>query len=136
MSKGTALVAGLLCLLAGACSKQAAPYGSAADVARALNANGVNCSRFALSPAGKVDTKRVASGEQVNAKSIVAQAGSCSIGTRKLLVLTFKDAAQRDRWLGLGKLYGAVVVGPNWAVSTQSKAVADDIKGAIGGELR
>ncbi len=130
------MVAGMLCLLAGACSKQAAPYGSAADVARALNANGVDCSKFALSPAGKVDTKRVASGEQVNAKSSVAQAGSCSTGPRKLLVLTFKDAAQRDRWLSLGKLYGAVVVGPNWAVSTQSKRIAEDITGAIGGDVQ
>jgi hypothetical protein len=136
MTVRKAVVVGAICLLAGACSKSAESYGSAADVARELNAKGVSCSHFALSPPGTAGSMRLSSGSQVTAKSIVKQAGSCSTGTGKLLVVTFKDAARRDQWLEVGKLYGSVVVGPNWAISTQSKATADDITGAIGGEVR
>jgi hypothetical protein len=135
MRRRMALVAGVMFLLAGACSKQASSYGSAADVARALNANGVSCAHFALSPAGKKGT-RVSSAEQVTAKSTVKQAGSCSTGSGKLLVFTFRDSARRDKWLEVGMLYGSVVVGPNWAVSTQTKDEAEDVKGALGGDVR
>jgi hypothetical protein len=53
-----------------------------------------------------------------------------------MLLFTFKTTSLRDRWLTLGKLYGSVVVGPNWTVTTHSKELADRVSGAIGGDVQ
>jgi hypothetical protein len=66
----------------------------------------------------------------------VEETGTCSHGASMLLLFTFKTAALRDRWLTLGKLYGSVVVGPNWTVTTRSKDLADRVSGAIGGDVQ
>jgi hypothetical protein len=70
------------------------------------------------------------------AKPLVQNAGTCMHNGSKVLLFTFKSAALRDRWLDLGKLYGSVVVGPNWTVSTRTADLADQISSAIGGDVQ
>jgi hypothetical protein len=133
------VVAALLgCLMTfTACSgKSATSYSGTAKIAHALNANGVACSGFVASTTGGRSTQGAAAPVPKGAKPLVEEAGTCSHGVSMLLLFTFKTTALRDRWLTLGKLYGSVVVGPNWTVTTRSKDLADRISGAIGGDVQ
>lgn len=132
------VAAGLACLLGlAACSsgKSAVSYTGTAKLARALNANGVTCAGYGRAPNGGPATTGAAASVKKGAKALVQEAGICSHGKGKLLLFTFKTSALRDRWLTVGSLYGSLVVGPNWSVSTQSKSTADQIQSAIGGEV-
>jgi hypothetical protein len=126
----------LIVLIACSSNKAATSYPSAAQLARALNTNGVACTGYARAPNGGPATVGAAGPLKKGARPLFLQAGTCSHGKGKLLLFTFKNSALRDHWLPLGRLYGSLVVGPNWSVSTQDRNTADDIKSAIGGELR
>jgi hypothetical protein len=132
------LAAGLACatLLTACGGHSASSYSGTAKLAHALNANGVACTSFTARTAGSHATEGAAAPVKKGAKPLPQQAGACSHGSNKLLLFTFRTPALRDRWLELGKLYGSVVVGPNWTVTSPNKALADQISGAIGGNVR
>jgi hypothetical protein len=120
-----------------ACSgKPAASYAGTDKIAHALNANGVACTGFVASTRGGHSTVGAAARAPKGAKPLVQEAGTCSHDGDTMLLFTFKTTALRDRWLTLGKLYGSVVVGPNWTVTTHSKELADRVSGAIGGDVQ
>jgi hypothetical protein len=130
--------AGLACIVGlTACSSSpsAVSYPGTAKLARALNANGVTCTAYAPARSGGPATTGAAAPVKKGAKALVQEAGICSHGKGKLLLFTFKTSALRDRWLTVGSLYGSLVVGPNWSVSTQAKTTAHQIQRAIGGEV-
>jgi hypothetical protein len=137
MSNSRLLGAAIACLvLFAACSQHSSTsYSGTATLAHALNANGVACTAFISRTAGGHATEGAAGQVKKGAKPIPQQVGTCSHGSSKLLLFTFKTPALRDRWLELGKLYGSIVVGPNWTVASPSKALADQISGAIGGDV-
>jgi hypothetical protein len=128
---------GIVCsLILAACShKSATSYPGTAQLAHALNSNGVACTSLSVTAGGRA-TESAAAPVKKGAKPLVQQAASCTHSGGRLLLFTFKTMALRDRWLTLGQLYGSVVVGPNWTVSTRDKDVADQISGAIGGDVR
>jgi hypothetical protein len=132
-----AIAASLGCLMVfTACSgKSATSYSGTAKIAHALNANGVACTGFVASTKGGRSTQDAAAVPK-GAKPLVEEAGTCSHGASMLLLFTFKTTALRDHWLTLGRLYGSVVVGPNWTVTTRSKDLADRVSGAIGGDVQ
>jgi hypothetical protein len=125
-----------LALMTSCGGHSATSYSGTAGLAHALNANGVACTALTAGTAGGRATAGAAAPVKKGAKPLAQQSGGCSHGSSKLLLFTFKTPALRDRWLELGKLYGSVVVGPNWTVSSPSKAVADQISGAIGGDVK
>jgi hypothetical protein len=135
-SRLPAAVIASLILFAACSGHSATSYSGTATLAHALNANGVACTAFIARTAGGHATEGAAGQVKKSAKPIPQQAGTCSHGSSKLLLFTFKTSALRDRWLQLGKLYGSVVVGPNWTVASPSKALADQISGAIGGNVK
>jgi hypothetical protein len=100
-------------LMAG-CAGGPEEFAAAADVAAALEDNGIDCP-FEGS---------AASGE------LVAEQGTC--GGHALYV--FDGASDRDRWLAVGAGLGDVVVGPNWAIVPDGPA--RDIADALDGEVR
>jgi hypothetical protein len=114
--------------------RSAASYSGTAKIAHALNTNGIACTGFVASTKGGRSSEGAAAPVPKSAKPLVEEAGHCSHGTSLLLLFTFKTTALRDRWLTLGRLYGSVVVGPNWTVTTRNKDLADRISGAIGGD--
>ena len=111
-------------------------YSGTLTLAHALSNNGVACTAFTARTRGGRSTEGPAAQVKKGAKPLVQQTGACSHGDSRLLLFTFKTPAMRDRWLALGKLYGSVVVGPNWTVSSPSKDLADQVSGAIGGDVR
>ena len=118
-----------------ACSeKKAISYSGADKLARALKANGVACENF-VPTSGKGDDNPSPALKQ-GAKPLIKEGGDCAHGSSKLMLFIFRSRALRDRWLTFGRLYGSIVVGPNWAVSTQDKSLVDKISGAIGGEVK
>jgi hypothetical protein len=127
----------LACLLIfGSCSdKAASSYGGTSKLAEALNSNGIACSGFAPSSGGGPATEGAAAPVKKGAKPLVQEAGTCMHDGSKVLLFTFRSPALRDRWLDLGKLYGSVVVGPNWTVSTRTADLAAQISSAIGGDV-
>jgi hypothetical protein len=134
-ARGAALI---ICMsILSACGGTAArSYPGTATLAHALNNNGVSCTAFTARTGGGRSTEGAAAPVKKGAKPLVKESGECSHGDTKLLLFTFTSAAMRDRWLHLGKLYGSVVVGPNWTVSSPSKDLADRVSGAIGGDVR
>lgn len=127
----------IVCALLSSCGgTDAKSYPGTATLAHALNNNGVACTAFTARTRGGRSTEGPAASVKKRAKPLAQQTGTCSHGNSKLLLFTFKTPALRDRWLELGKLYGSVVVGPNWTVTSPSKDLADQVSGAIGGKVR
>lgn len=122
----------LLCACSG---KTAASYSGTSALAHALNSNGVACTGMEAT-SGAPATEGAAASMKDRVKPLVDAAATCSHGKTRLLLFTFKNRDLRDRWLTLGKLYGSVVVGPNWTVSTHSDQLAKQIGSAIGGEVQ
>ena len=125
----------LACLMGStACSeKEAASYSGVAKLARALKANGIACEGFRMMSSGA--PKPSAAPSKAGAQRLVEQRGDCTHESSRLLLFTFRSRKVRDRWLALGQLYGPLVRGPNWAVSSQNKDVVEEIGGALGGEV-
>lgn len=108
----------LACLAAAAlfagCAGGAGEYESVADVAAALEDEGIACPSVESSPAAE----------------LVAEQGTC--GGHDIYV--FDDESARDRWLEVGAGLGDVVVGPNWAIVPGERA--GSIADALGGDVR
>jgi hypothetical protein len=133
---GLAAVA-LVCLMSACSGKSASSYPGTRELARALNANGVGCTGFSHATAGGSRGQGGGGGPLKKKGTPLAQeSGSCSHGGGRLLLFVFASPALRDRWVKVGRLYGSVVLGPDWSISTQTKAVAEDVRDAIGGEVR
>ena len=127
--------AALVCLMSACGGKSATSYPGTRELARALNANGVSCTGFSHArDGGPAGQGGVAPGKKKG--PLPKDSGSCSHGEGKLLLFVFSSPALRDRWVKVGALYGSVVLGPDWSISTQAKAVAEEISQAIGGEVR
>jgi hypothetical protein len=135
---GFLLTAGFVCLLGlAACSGNSpVAYPGTAKLAQALNAKGVSCTDLSPVPKGGPVGSSEGGLLQKRAKPLVKEAGTCRYGKSRLLLFIFRTEALRDRWMTLGKLYGSIVTGPNWSVSTHDDDTAGQIKDALGGELR
>jgi hypothetical protein len=131
---GVAVVA-LICLMSACSGKSATSYADTRGLAQALNANGIACTGFShKAVSGAI--RQGGAGPLKKGASLPKDSGSCSHGGRTLLLFVFASRAVRDRWVKLGTLYGSVVLGPDWSVSTQAKAAAQDISHAIGGNVQ
>lgn len=101
-------------VLAAGCSGGPDEFASVADVAAALEEEGIDCPSVKPSSSGE----------------LVAEQGTCD--GHDLYV--FDDEADLDRWLRVGAGLGDVVVGPNWAIVTDG--AAQEVADALGGEVR
>lgn len=97
-------------------------YDTPADIATALNDNGVACANFE-------NTDRAVS---------AAGRGSCYLGDKQLMLSIYAseaDAKAERHSKLLGGLDSIMVVGPNWTVSCTLEADCEKVKDAIGGDL-
>lgn len=104
--------------------------GSGGQVVAALSAAGVSC-------------------EPVTARSVatyVADAVSCTIDGKEVVIRTFVDSGDRDRFISAS---GGIVeqmsleidapprvVGPTWIITTDDEATASQVQRVLGGEIR
>jgi len=127
----------LLLLLVG-CSSPASPSpvarasgdGSGQEVIAALSAAGITC--------GSVTARTVA--------TYVADAVSCSIDGKDVVIRTFADTSDRDRFIseagGLVEQLSVEIdapprlVGPTWIITTDDEATASRLQSVLGGEIR
>jgi hypothetical protein len=101
-------------VLAAGCDRGPEEFATVADIAAALEDEGIDCPSVESEPSG----------------DLVAEQGTC--GGHDLYV--FDDEKDRDRWLSVGAGLGNVVVGPNWAIVPGD--AARDIADALGGDVR
>jgi hypothetical protein len=104
--------------------------GSGEEVVAALSAAGVTC--------GPVAARTVA--------TYVADAVSCSIDGNQVLIRTFADSSDRDRFISAsGGLVEQMsleidaplrVVGPTWIITTDDEPTASQVQSVLGGEIR
>jgi hypothetical protein len=104
--------------------------GSANAVVTAMSAAGVKC-------------------EPVTARTLatyVADAVACSIDGKDVVIRTFANSGDRDRFITTtGEFVEQMsfdidalpsVVGPTWIITTDDEATASRVQGVLGGELR
>ena len=104
--------------------------GSAAGVVTALSDAGVTC--------GDVNQRTVA--------TYVADAVSCEIDGKDVVIRTFANTGDRDRFIeasgGLVEQMSLeidappIVVGPAWIITTDDEATASRVHDVLGGEIR
>jgi hypothetical protein len=68
----------------------------------------------------------------------VRESGTCIVGSGdKVTVYAFGTATAEDQWLQVASGFGGVyVVGHGWVVSVDTQAVAETVRGKVGGEIR
>ena len=104
--------------------------GSAAGVVAALSDAGVTC--------GDVNQRTVA--------TYVADAVSCEIDGKDVVIRTFANTGDRDRFIeasgGIVEQMSLeidappIVVGPAWIITTDDEATASRVHDVLGGEIR
>jgi hypothetical protein len=112
--KAIVLACVALSVLVAGCGGGPEEFATVADVAAALEDEGIACASVERSPSG----------------DLVVEQGTCD--GHDLYV--FDDESDRDRWLAVGAGLGDVVVGPNWAIVTDG--AAQEVADALGGEVR
>jgi hypothetical protein len=113
---------------------RAAPYRSVDALVSALAEDGMTCDELTAR------TARPAQGAAalvVASESLVREYGSCSVGEDPVEIYIFSDRAHRDKWMTLGSRYrNSLVVGPQWAIGSASRATVHEIADALEGSLR
>ena len=67
----------------------------------------------------------------------VSEAQSCILnGSEDVVLLRFATPAEREDYLANKDALASAVVGENWAVQTVLPATAEQVSGALGGEVR
>lgn len=135
---GSFAVCALLSLLLLGCSPAAGPSpiarasgdGSGQELVAALSAAGITC--------GPVTARTVA--------TYVADAVSCAIDGKDVVIRTFADTSDRDRFIteagGLVEQMSVQidapprVVGPTWIITTDDQTTASRVQSVLGGDIR
>lgn len=104
--------------------------GSAAAVVSSLSEGGVSCAPVS----------------QRTLATYVADAVSCPIDGKDVIIRTFADAGDRDRFLEasdslVAQMSAAVdpvplIIGPTWIITTDDEATAASVQAVLGGEIR
>ena len=57
----------------------------------------------------------------------VVERGFCVVGSDRVVISMFDDAAERDEWVVDGELEGKVAVGDHWVVGSDSQELVEEI---------
>lgn len=122
-----------------ACTGSPAPPGEASPPAAATSAT-------ALAELLAADGLPCAGVATRQAVTHVAEEATCSIGLDDVIITTFRNADDRDRYLEASGNFTEQLsfdidtpprlVGPTWIVTTDTRATAEKIRAILGGELR
>lgn len=107
-----------LCIVVifGACQGGPESYGDAQAVADAMEDEGIECE--------DLETTTEFSKEE---ESLVSERGLCQVDGETVVISMFENTEKRDDWVAVGKLFGEVAVGENWAVSAESGDVIEEV---------
>ncbi len=109
------LVTAVIALL-GACDASAESYEDVEAVVEAMEDEGIECE--------DLQTTTEFGNES---DSLVTERGLCMVDDERVVVSMFENAADRDDWVAVGKLFGEVAVGENWVVGSDSPEVVERI---------
>lgn len=105
-----------LVLLLGGCQGGPERYDDAQAVAEAMEDEGIECE--------DLETTTEFSNEE---DSLVSERGLCQVDGTTVVISMFESSEDREDWVAVGKLFGEVAVGENWAVSAESEDVIEDV---------
>ena len=112
--RSAAVVCVVVAVFVTGCSRGPDSFAGVADIAAALEEEGIDCPSVEPSSSGE----------------LVAEQGTCDGND----IYLFDNERDLDRWLSVGGGLGDVVVGADWAVVPGG--AAQDIADALGGEVR
>jgi hypothetical protein len=112
---------GLCALLTlAACQGSPESFEDARAVAAAMEDEGIECE--------DLETTTEFSNEE---DSLVTERGLCQVDGSPVVISMFENAAARNDWVAVGKLFGEVAVGDNWVVSAESQDVIQDVADSL-----
>jgi hypothetical protein len=107
-----------------ACDASPESYEDAQAVADAMEDEGIECE--------DLETTTEFSNEEV---SLVSERGLCRVDGEAVVISMFENAAAKNDWVAVGKLFGEVAVGDNWVVSTESDEVIQEVVDSLGATI-
>jgi hypothetical protein len=114
-------VLGLCVMLTlGACDSGPESFEDAQAVADAMEDEGIECE--------DLETTTEFSNDQ---DSLVTERGLCQVDGSPVVISMFENAAARNDWVAVGKLFDEVAVGENWVVSADSEDVVQDVRDSL-----
>lgn len=105
-----------LVLLLGACDSDPESFDDAQAVVDAMEDEGIECE--------DLETTAEFSNEE---DSLVTERGLCRVESETVVISMFESPEDRDDWVAVGRLFGEVAVGENWAVSAESDEVIQEV---------
>ena len=120
--KGSLLAVALTIALV-SCQSQGQSYDDPRQVVAAMADANVDCEELVRATPSSLPGDRY--------DALVEERGSCRVGAHRVVITTFENAEDRGDWVAVGKLLGPLVAGPNWAVTSRSEAIVNDIAEAL-----